>query len=305
MKKLKFLYYIIAVSLFASCGSDDDTNMDIDPGNIIVDFSFTSDGSLFNFTNLSENATSYMWDFGDLSFYCDKENPSYVYTRAGGDLEVTLTAMNDSGNKALITKTISAPEIKNIDIVIDGDLSDWDEVDVLVDDSALGNNMQILKVWGGGDNLNIYIEGNTNMQLELMSIFINTDGNSNTGFGAWQWGAESGADYLFQGPIGPLWWGDSYNSPFTTELGGWAWDRIAGIDGYVSSNLINVDADTNAIEFSIAKEILGGDNLAETISLAFSELNSGWVDQAQIPNSGGDSAFVSYKFPVESSGLCE
>lgn len=306
MKKMKFLYYLIAVSLLSGCATDDEgTTTTPDAGDIIADFSFIGNETFFEFTNLSEGATNYRWDFGDLSFYCEKENPTYIYTRAGGDIQVTLTAMNDVGNEASVTKTISAPEVKNIDIAIDGDISDWEDVDILVDDSSFGSNMQILKVWGGGDNLNIYIEGNSDMLLELVSIFINTDNNSNTGFGAWQWGAESGADFLFQGPIGPLWWGDSYNSPFTEELGGWAWDWIGGVVGYTSSNLINVDANTNAIEFSIPKSILGGDNLPGTISLAISELNSGWVDQAQIPQSGADGVFVSYTFPIESSGQCE
>lgn len=301
MKKLKFFYYIIAISLLAGCGSDD-AEMSSGDGGITVDFTFTSDGNLFTFTNLSQGATSYKWDFGDLSFYCDKENPSYRYTRAGGDLNVTLTAMNDSG-ESYATKTISAPEVKNISIEIDGSIDDWNDVDVLVDDTALGNNTQILKLWADGENLYFYIEGNTSMLLELLSIFINTDGNSNTGFEAWQWGGESGADFLFQGPIGPLWWGDTYTSPFTTELGGWAWNWTGGVDGFVSSNLINVDADTNAMEFSIPRSRIAA--TGDTISLALSELNGGWVDVSQIPNSGDDSKFVIYEFPVESSGLCE
>ena len=66
MKKLKFFYYLIAVLLFVGCETDDNEDSS---GNIIADFSFTSDGSTFTFTNLSEGATSYKWDFGDLYFY--------------------------------------------------------------------------------------------------------------------------------------------------------------------------------------------------------------------------------------------
>ncbi|WP_372938158.1 hypothetical protein [Seonamhaeicola sp.] len=67
MKKLKLFYFIIAVSLFTSCDSDGDITGS-DPGDIVVDFTFTNDGNLFTFTNLSQNATSYRWDFGDLYF---------------------------------------------------------------------------------------------------------------------------------------------------------------------------------------------------------------------------------------------
>lgn len=311
MKKLKIIYYLFAVSLLAGCGTDDEgTTTTPDAGNIIADFTFTGDKSYFEFTNLSEGASEYRWDFGDLSFYCDKESPTYVYSRAGGDLQVTLTAMNDSGNEASVTKTITAPEVKNIDIAIDGDFSDWDAVDVLVDDSATGDgSMQILKVWGGGDNLNIYIEGNTSMLLELMSLYINTDNNSSIGYEAWQWGADSGIDFLFQGPIGPLWWGDTFNSSYTDGNSSvWdadAWNWVGGIEGYVSSNIINVDADTNAIEFSVSKSILGGNNIPSSMTLGIAEMTSGWSEIAWIPQSGWDKALVSYEFPVESSGQCE
>ncbi|PJB19106.1 MAG: hypothetical protein CO117_05910 [Flavobacteriaceae bacterium CG_4_9_14_3_um_filter_33_16] len=306
MKKLKFFYYLIAVSLLAGCGTDN--SGEVSDGGIIVDFSYSvdeNDPSLITFTNLTQGATTYRWDFGDLSFYCEKENPVYRYSKKGGELNVTLTAFNESGQEAHLTKPISTPEVIKVNIAIDGNFDDWKDVDVLVDDSAYGNNMQILKVWGGGDNINVYIEGKSTMLLELLSVFINTDNNSNTGYGAWQWGASSGADFLFQGPIGPLWWGDWYKSTFTTQLGDWSWDWVAGVEVLASSNVISVDANTNAIEFSISKSVLGGNNIADTISIAFAELNSGWGDVSQIPHSGSGSSFVSYKIPIESLLLCE
>ncbi|MDD7888237.1 PKD domain-containing protein [Flavivirga sp. 57AJ16] len=307
MKKLKFFYYLIAISLLAGCGTDN--SEEVSNGGIIADFSYSvdeNDPSLITFTNLSQGATNYRWDFGDLSFYCDKENPVYRYTKKGGDLNVTLTAMNESGQEANITKPINTPEVIKVNITIDGDFGDWEDVDVLVDDSAYDNNMQILKLWGGGDYLNVYIEGKSTMLLELLSIFINTDGNSNTGYGSWQWGTDSGADFLFQGPIGPLWWGDCYKSGFTNELSAdWTWNWVAGVEALASSNIVSIDANTNAIEFSISKSVLGGNDMAETISVAFAELNSGWGDVSQIPNSGSGSSFVSYRIPVEALLLCE
>ena len=72
--------------------------------------------SFFQFTNLSKGATSYRWDFGDLSFYCEKENPTYRYVTVGGEVDVTLTAISDSGKQNSITKTIQAPEVIDIEI---------------------------------------------------------------------------------------------------------------------------------------------------------------------------------------------
>ena len=92
MKKLRFLYCFIAVSLLAGCEADNTEK--VSDGGIIADFSFTNDGNIFTFTNLSQGSTNYRWDFGDLSFYCDKENPTYTYVTVGVEVDVTLTAMN-------------------------------------------------------------------------------------------------------------------------------------------------------------------------------------------------------------------
>lgn len=46
------------------------------------------------FTNLSQNATSYLWDFGD-GRTVTEENPDHIYEWPGGTFEVTLYAIND------------------------------------------------------------------------------------------------------------------------------------------------------------------------------------------------------------------
>jgi PKD repeat protein len=304
MKKLKFFYCFIAVSLIVSCGSDDTgTIATPDPGDITVDFSFTSNDNLFVFTNLTEGATTYKWDFGDLSFYCDKENPSYRYTKAGGDLQVTLTAMDDVGHEAHTTKTISAPEVLNIDIKIDGILDDWKEVEVLVDDSEIGSSMQKLKAWSDDENLYLHIEGNTTMLMEIMDMYIDTDGNSNTGFSAWQWEESSGAELLIEGPIASLEWGDIYKSPHTSLSNAWVWNYVSGLIGFTSSGIVNVDANSNAIEFSIPLSTFG--DIGKSISFSIAEVNSGWAAVGQIPEAGFDKTFVTYNFPIASSGFCE
>ena len=59
------------------------------------------------FNNLSENATSYYWDFGDGS-NSSSTNPNHTYTE-GGTFSVTLKAFNSAGNDVM-TKTV---KIKN------------------------------------------------------------------------------------------------------------------------------------------------------------------------------------------------
>lgn len=300
MKKLQFFFSLITLLLFVGCSSNDDTTMTKSAGNIIPDFTFTNDEANFTFTNLTEGATSYRWDFGDLSFYCDKENPSYRYVTAGGELQVTLTSMDEEGHEASITKTIIAPEVIDLDIAIDGNLEDWSSLDYLYEESDAAS-IQKIKVWGKGDNVNIYLEGNANMKMELIDIFINSDGNSTTGFLSWQWPEGSGAEFLFEGPLLTA---SGAFFQHTDPAGGWGWSELAGSGANMtSSGIISLDAETNAIEFSIPKVQLG--SLGSTISFSFSEMTSGWAAVGSFPTVTATSKFVTYEVPIEAIGVCE
>ncbi len=56
-----------------------------------------------NFTNNSQNALSYLWDFGDGSPVSTQENPSHTYT-AGGDYTVTLYAFGSNSNDTAVVQ---------------------------------------------------------------------------------------------------------------------------------------------------------------------------------------------------------
>ncbi len=285
MKKTKLFYYLIAIVLFTGCSSDDTNNGGVKP---TADFSFVNDGSTFTFTNLSTNGSTYKWDFGDLYFYSNEENPVYTYA-IGGELTVSLTVTNESGEEGFISKTITAPEIIIIDIAIDGDFADWEDVEVAYDESASGSgSMQKIKIWGGGENVNVYLEGNTTMLMELVDIFINSDGDSATGFLSWQWPNGSGADYLFEGPLLSSSWGAFYEH--ADPAGGWAWTWLGGSENMISSGIVNVSSEVNAIEFSIPKSQLGA--LGDSIGFAFTEMTGGWALVASFPEVTATSAFV-------------
>ncbi len=286
MKKTKLLYYLMIIVLFTGCSSDDTSNGGVKP---TADFSFTNDGSTFTFTNLSTNGSTYRWDFGDLYFTSEEENPIYTYT-IGGELLVSLTVINESGGEDYISKAIIAPEIIIIDIQIDGEFEDWEDVEVAYDESASETgSMQKIKIWGGGENINVYLEGNTTMLIELVDIFIDSDGDSSTGFLSWQWPNGSGADYLFEGPLLSNSWGAFYEH--ADPAGGWAWNAIAGSGvNMISSGIVNVSSDVNAIEFSIPKSQLG--ELGDTIGFAFTELTGGWALVASFPEVTATSSFV-------------
>ncbi len=298
MKKLRFLFYFIAVSLLAGCGSDDATGSD---SGIVADFSYTSDGSTFTFTNLSQGATTYRWDFGNLSFYCEKENPTYTYVTVGGEINVTLTAINESGEEAYVTKTINAPEVINTEIEIDGDFDDWTDVEYLYEE-ADGVSMKKIKMWGKGDYINVYLEGNTAMKMEIVDMYINADGNSSTGFLSWQWPNGAGAEFLVEGAFLNNDWGDFYTH--SDPNGGWGWSYLTSADSYfTSSGIVNINAQTNAIEFRIPKSAFG--SLGNSIGLAISELTEGWAGVADFPKVTATSSFVTYELPLELVSLCD
>lgn len=279
MKKIifKWVTALLAIFLLVSCSSD---NASSDSAyKPTADFSFTNDGSTFTFTNLSTNGSKYRWDFGDLYYTSDKKDPLYTYA-IGGEITVSLTVTNEAGEEAYIAKTITAPKIIIIDIKVDGKFKDWDDV-AITDQNTSGNgSIQKIKIWAKGANVNVYLEGNKKMQMELVDMFINTDGNTKTGFLHGSWPGGSGAEFLFEGPMVTNGWGAFYNH--IDPNGGWGWAAIAGSGANLtSSGIVSLSDTTNAIEFSIPKSQLG--TLGSSIGIAITEMTSGWAAVANFP----------------------
>ncbi|MGO4770841.1 PKD domain-containing protein [Flavobacterium sp. W22_SRS_FK3] len=280
MKKIKLTKYVTMLTLLlllTACSSDgSDSNSATKP---VADFSFTNHGSTFTFTNLSTNGTKYRWDFGDLYYPSNEKDPVYTY-QIGGEIRVSLTVTNDDGEEDFITKVITAPIIKIIDVKIDGDFAEWDDVDITDQNTSGNGSIQKIKIWAKGPNVNVYLEGNKKMLLELVDMYINTDGNTQTGFLHSNWPEGSGAEFLFEGPLVSAGWGDFYKH--TDPNGGWGWSQIAssGVN-LKASAVVSLNATTNALEFSIPKTQLG--TLTGSIGIAITEMTSGWALVANFP----------------------
>ena len=96
-----------------SCSDSATKWVEILPNTPIADFSVDEQGCtplLVNFTNNSQNATSFNWDFGD-GTYSNTENPDKVYYE-DGVYSVSLTVFNESGSHS-ITKANSIKVFKN------------------------------------------------------------------------------------------------------------------------------------------------------------------------------------------------
>lgn len=268
---------LAAFLLLTACSSDSGSSDSATKP--VADFSFTNDGSTFTFTNLSTNGTKYRWDFGDLYYISNEKDPVYTY-KIGGEIRVSLTVTNEAGEESFITKVITAPRIIIIDIKVDGKFADWDDVAVTDENTSGNGSIQKIKIWAGGPNVNVYLEGNKKMLLELVDMYINTDGNTQTGFLHSTWSQGSGAEFLFEGPVVTNGWGAFYNH--TDPNGGWGWNMIAGSGvNLTASPIVSLNATTNAIEFSIPKSQLG--TLGSSIGIAITEMTSGWAAVANFP----------------------
>lgn len=280
MKKIKITKYItmlLALLMLTACSSDNASGDSATKP--VADFSFTNDGSTFTFTNLSTNGTKYRWDFGDLYYPSSEKDPVYTY-KIGGEIRVSLTVTNEAGEESFVTKVITAPKIIIIDIKIDGKFTDWDDVAVTDENTSGNGSIQKIKIWAGGPNVNVYLEGNKKMLLELVDMFINTDGNTQTGFLHSNWAEGSGAEFLFEGPVVTNGQGAFYNH--TDPNGGWGWSVIAGSGvNLKASSIVSLNDTTNALEFSIPKSQLG--TLTGSIGIAITEMTSGWTAVANFP----------------------
>ncbi|WP_276381425.1 PKD domain-containing protein [Flavobacterium sp. H4147] len=280
MKKIQLTKYLAILSAFlllTACSSDN--NASDSANKPVADFSFTNDGSTFTFTNLSTNGTKYRWDFGDLYYVSNEKDPVYTY-KIGGEIRVSLTVTNDAGEESFVTKVINAPKIIIVDIKIDGKFADWNDVPVTDENTSGNGSIQKIKIWAGGPNVNVYLEGNKKMLMELVDMYINTDGNTQTGFLHGNWPQGSGAEFLFEGPLVTNGWGSFYNH--TDPNGGWGWSAIAGSgSSLTASGIVSLSATTNAIEFSIPKSQLG--TLGSSIGIAITEMTSGWAAVANFP----------------------
>lgn len=255
MKKIKITMYTLFLVVAFGCSKDETTSESaLAP---VADFSFSSDGSTFMFTNLSTNASEYRWDFGDLNFYSYEKDPTYTYTIIGGELTVSLTVTNETGEVAFTSKTISAPIIINANIEIDGDFEDWEVVPVSVEFTEANRSIKMMKFYTKGPLINIYLEGGLSMELPVIDMIFNTDNDVTTGYNE-NWNI--GGDFLYEGPAVIPGWGSFYSH--VGPGNGFSWNPI-GSPEFKASGVIIVDAETNAVEFSVPKSFFG--TVGETI----------------------------------------
>ncbi len=107
---------IISVIFLSSCSNDSSpTNPDGLSVSFTMDKTTAIIGEVITFTNTSQNATSFAWDFGDGNSSTE-ENPTHSYSSTG-TFTITLTANGEEGSRSK-TKfiTIVNPVFLNLTI---------------------------------------------------------------------------------------------------------------------------------------------------------------------------------------------
>jgi len=77
----------------------------------IANFNFTQNQAIVDFQNLSANATSYYWDFGN-GIFSVEENPTHIFT-IDGTYEVKLISSNNCGDDTLSQTVIIQGLVSN------------------------------------------------------------------------------------------------------------------------------------------------------------------------------------------------
>lgn len=111
-KSMKKAYYLLMILplILMSCESTPEAKFNVDTTSPVV-------GQDVYFTNESDNATRFEWDFGD-GYGSSDPDPVHYYT-ASGSYEAELTAFSKSGlsDKAYITIDVLIPTLLEIEVV--------------------------------------------------------------------------------------------------------------------------------------------------------------------------------------------
>lgn len=291
---MKQIYLVLSIILgVAACTKKEDSS------NPVADFDFKVDtinkGTVY-FTNKSTGANVYAWEFGDVNkSKSTNKDVTFTYTQ-GGTYDVVVTLYAGDGTTGVHTSVSKTVSLKDVPlppptIAIDGDFSDWKDVPYV--SGVTGNgNLSKIKVDGSGDNINIYLEGNNQLNLSSPQTLFDLDMNGNTG-GAFGWFASPfGAELLGDGDI---YWYGVYSG--TNGSNSWTWNWAATSSPWIVISPISaINANAKAVEFSYNKSklntISGGKLSSNGVYFTFGDKNGGTIPAW---NSGQKPIFISFK----------
>jgi len=256
---------------FISC-SEDDGGPAPDP---VAQFEYSIDTANIevSFTNNSENASEYQWEFGDGNT-SSEEAPTHTYTEYGS-YDVTLTATNEDGVTDSETKTISVTEPMP---EMDGNFSDWSEVEAFYDYPDNSGTLKQAKITADGNFIYFYLKATADVG-PIFQVYMNSDADTTTGWNYWDNFKNPGLDLLLE-------WHTVEETAVlikaNMETPDWPWTETVAESGVIQENSdIVINGDVAEVEFMVPRAILP--DLADQAGFAMANLNTDWTAIGFLP----------------------
>jgi len=263
--KIVFATFLLAMAL-SSCKKEEPPK---------ADFIYSIDVLEVTFTNMSERATSYLWDFGDGNTSTE-ENPVHVYTD-GGTFTVSLKATGDGGSDTYEEDiTLTKPAA-----VIDGVFTDWDEYTAIYSDPDAENGtlLEFKMTWDAAF-LYVYVKGNANTS-QILQVYFDKDNDGTTGWAYWGAYDTPGLDYLLEYIVEPFGESTVSSNLFGATEEDWPWtiqiatNAVSATSGWVDGTGIR------SVEFTVARSLLP--DLATTFRVSVNNMNQDWAVTGSLP----------------------
>jgi len=223
-------------------------------------FDYTIDGMDVTFQNMSKDAESYVWDFGDGSATVTDQDPKHTY-KDYGTYTVTLTAKNASGEN---TYSDQIPlEKQAVEMKVDGDFSDWAAVpaellaEAATDENAATDALNVIKFCTDANYIYYYAEFSGEEELvEYIAFMMDMDNDPLTGYSIWFW-ENAGAECMVLGGLSEGYENAAiYTFPEGQGQDEWGWDDTGTTGAIAVSEIVTLENGHKAIEGSITRALL-------------------------------------------------
>jgi PKD repeat protein len=252
MKKMRLIGGIFTVLalvaiIFTSCKKEDKKPLPEASFSVVA----TGDGRTIEFTNLSTDATTYLWDFGDTQTSTDV-NPTHTYPDYG-PYTVKLTATGDGGTADYsynITITKASP-VK----LDDGSFDDWADIP-----------LAFQSVDYNGENIYFWMEVKDNINDSLPTgIHFDLDNDTLTGFLPWT-NPGIGSEFYIEAGITSVSWSSAFIFDITDVNQGWSWLDAQTTDFILFGYNAQI-GDKVQVEWAIPKAKLSAPTINGNVSL--------------------------------------
>ncbi len=240
---------ILILSLLNSCKKDSAGEV---PD---VFYSVELDGYTVKFTNETQGATSYRWDFGD-GGTSTEASPSHEYPGKGKYVP-TLYATSASGAVAEGSTVINISKASPISLT-DNSLADWDTIthNMIIAGTG-GGVMKKAKYDYNSDYVFCYYEMTAKVSDgHVFDFYLDSDNIPTTGYLTWIFSA-SGNDVVLEGSMFPGGWFDPLYFTGGSNQNAWSWD-VPSIPEFYDIGTVVQDGSTLKFEMGLKRAKLKG-----------------------------------------------